>query len=195
MPETPLAPPLTLVGQTDAVLLLSSRAAYPQYVEVMAARPNPWLSGCPQVRVEMWTVGLTTTGQQPRMLDAKVIQLRDNWFDSWDELLLSWGGYLDCGGTTTLSPGAYTGPLVFVLCEPNGDEHGRSVPVSIAALPTGAAGDEQPGFFDPALDAAAGAAEAGFSLVKVATIAGIVVGGLILAPQIRALVGGVFDAD
>ena len=115
MPDTPLAPAITLVGAPDAVLMLSSRAGYPGYIEVLAARPNPWFSGCPAVRVELWTVGVTTTGQQPRMLDAKTIQLRDGWFDSWDELLLSWGGYLDCRGTTTLSPGAYTGPARFCV--------------------------------------------------------------------------------
>jgi hypothetical protein len=194
MPD-PIASALTLIQQADAALFLSSRSAYPQYVEVLAAKNNPWFSGCEQVRVELWTVGLATTGQQPRMLDAKTIQLRDDWFDSWDELLLSWGGYLDCRGKTTLSFNGYTGPVVFMLCEPNGDEIGRSVAVPIGSLPSGAAQDEQPGFFDPVIEAGNGAIDRGLSLVKVATITGIVVGGLILAPQIRALVDGVTDAD
>lgn len=146
MSTTDTAPALTLIANRDEALWLESRRGLPTYVEVKAARTNPWLSGCPDVTVEVYAQAPVTTGQTNRLLDTKTVDLRDPW--GWDEVWTP-GTRNDCLGTTTLALGAYRGPVIFVLRNPrNQRELARSGAVNLAQLPQGAAEDEQPGWFE-----------------------------------------------
>lgn len=185
---SPPASTLTLIGARDVAVWLHSRAGLPGYVEILCARTNPWLGGCPQITMEMWTTEATQ-----RKLDSKTFRLIDGWFDGMDDLW-SWGSVLDCLNTTTLATGGYAGTVVFVARDPRGGaELGRSGAFAISALPTGAAVDEQPTFVENAAGTVAavvaGTAEivnaTGLpSLLKVAVFGAAAVGVLLFAPRI-----------
>jgi hypothetical protein len=189
MDEEPLASAVTLIGAPDAALWLKSRAGLPTYVEVTAARTNPLFGFCPSVTVELWTVGLISGSAPPRRLDSKTFALSDPW--DLRELLSPWGTTLDCINTTTLALGGWTGPVVFVMKDgESGVEIGRSPQTPLSSLPVGAADDEQPGWLDPALDAAEEVAEGALDVIQLATIGAVVVGLVVFAPTIKTLVEG-----